>query len=109
MSATEVLDNLRHRGVKVSVEAGQIKMSAAPGVLTPDDSAAVREVKGDIIRLLTPPPHGSINWPMVAHARRLTACPWDGYRGQVVAHRDLHLCLKCRWWFKLIAMEGVYE
>ncbi len=109
MAAQEVLDNLRERGVTVQVEAGQIKMTAAPGVITDAVRAAVKEVKPELIRLLTPPPYGSINWPMVVHGRRLTACPWDGCRGRVVAHRDLYLCLECRWWFQLIAMEGAYE
>lgn len=109
MTATEVLDNLRHRGVTVQVEAGLIKMTAAPGVITDADRAAVKEAKSDIIRILTPPPHGSINWPMAVHAHRLTACPWDSCRGRVVTHRDLHLCLKCRWWFQLVPMEGAYE
>jgi hypothetical protein len=109
MTATEVLDNLRHRGVAVQVEAGQIKMTAAPGVITDADCAAVKAIKPELIRILTPPPHGSINWPMVVHARRLTSCPWDGCREQVVRHRDLHMCLECRWWFQLIPIEGRYE
>jgi hypothetical protein len=109
MTATEVLDNLRERGVTVQVEAGQIKMTAAHGVITDAVRAWVKAVKPDIVRLLTPPPHGSINWPMVVHARRLTVCPWDGCRGRIVAHGDLHLCLQCRWWFQIIAMEGMYE
>ncbi len=107
-TASQLIDNLRERGVKLWVEAGQIQMSPA-SVITEEDIAAVKAVKGDILRILTPPPHGSINWPMAVHGRRLPACPWDGCKGQVTAHRELHLCLRCRTWFRLVPMEGVYK
>jgi hypothetical protein len=109
MTATEVLDNLREHGVTVWVEAGQIKLSAAHGVITDAVRAWVKAVKPDIIRLLTLPPHGSINRPMTVHGRRLTGCPWDGCAGEVAGHEgnNLYLCLKCGWYFELVPpMEG---
>lgn len=108
MTASEIIDSLRHRGVAVSVEAGKVNMTPASEV-TDADLDAVRAVKGDIIRLLTAPGHGSAAWPIVVHGSRLAACPWDGCGGRITSHRDLHLCLKCRTWFKLIPMEGVYK
>ena len=108
MTASQVLDNLRERGVAVSVEAGMVQMTPA-SVVTEDDLAAVKAVKGDIIRLLTAPAHGSAAWPMVVHGSRLTECPWDGCGGRISAHREVYICLKCRMWFRLIAKEGVYK
>lgn len=108
MRASEVLDNLRARGVAVSVEAGKVNMSPASEI-TDADLAAVRAVKGDIIRLLTAPPHGSAAWPMVVHGRRLKDCPWESCDGKIDAWKGLYVCRKCRMYFQLIAPEGVYE
>ncbi len=108
MTASEVLTNLQERGVDVSVESGQVKMGAPQGVLTPADLEAVASVKKDIIRILTAPAHGSINWPMAVHTRRLNLCPWDKCRGAVVARRNLYMCGKCGWWFQTVVMEGRY-
>jgi hypothetical protein len=109
MTATEVLDNLRAKGVTVALNAGQINLIAEPGVLNDADIAAVKEHKPALIDILTLPRHGLISRPMVVHGGGLTACPWDGCRGPVVAHKahtDLHLCMDCQWWFRLIPMEG---
>ena len=109
MSATEVLDNLRAKGVAVNLNAGQIILIAEPGVINDADKIAVREHKPALIEILTLPRHGSINRPMVVHGHRLKGCPWDGCGGPVAAREDLYLCLKCDWWFQLIPMEGVYR
>jgi hypothetical protein len=108
MTATEVLDNLRERGVRVWVEAGQVQMNPA-SVVTPDDLAAVRAVKRDIVRLLTAPAHGSAAWPMGVHAHRLAYCPWETCGGPVVARREIYLCRKCGMYFRTIEPEGAYE
>jgi hypothetical protein len=108
MTASQVLDNLRERGVAVSVEAGMVQMTPA-SVVTEDDLAAVKAVKGDIIRLLTAPAHGSAAWPMGVHAHRLAYCPWETCGGPLVARRELYLCRKCGMYFRKIEMEGVYE
>lgn len=108
MTASQVLDNLRARGIAVSVEAGMVNMTPA-SVVTPDDLAAVVAVKRDIIRLLSLPAHGSAAWPMGVHTRRLAYCPWESCGGPLVARRELYLCRKCGMYFRLIAMEGAYE
>jgi len=108
MSAREVLSDLQSRGVEVWVEAGAVKMAPA-SLITAEDREAVRAVKPEIVRILTAPVHGSINYPMGVHARRLERCPWDGCAGEVVGQRanNLYLCLKCGWFFELLPPEGL--
>jgi hypothetical protein len=109
MTAPDLLHNLSERGVTIQISAGQISLSAEPGVLDEADIAAVRALKPALIDLLTRPAHGSINDPMVVYGRRLKACPWHDCEGATAARGDLHLCLTCNWYFRLVPTEGEYE
>lgn len=109
MTASDLLHNLRQRGVTVQLNAGQISLIAEPGVLDDADVASVRQYKPALIQILTLPRHGSINRPMIVHGSKLKACPWDGCGGRVAARENLYLCLKCEWLFRLIPMEGEHE
>jgi len=52
MTAADLLQKLRARGVQLRVEAGQIRCRAPLGVLTPSLQAELREQRGKLIALL---------------------------------------------------------
>ena len=55
MTATELLDELRTKGVHLTIEGGYIAVDAPKGVLTDDLRQAIREHKVALIELLARP------------------------------------------------------
>ena len=102
MTATELLNNLTARGVKVRPDGGKIQLTAPRGVITDADRAGVAAVKAELLELLTRPPLGSINRPLAAHGSKLRRCPFDGCGSELTTRLNIYHCGKCDWYFELL-------
>lgn len=103
MTASQLLDSLNMRGVKVWADGETVRMDGEPGVLRDADREAVRAIKPQMLALLSRPPLGSIRCPRTVWGTVLRECPHHtcGANVQRLRMTDVYFCEKCETYFEL--------